>query len=164
TGTSFFDGTLPNNTTYYYTVTAVNGNSAPLPSESAQSAEVSSQTLPVRLSITSRKTVLPGQPFPVTVSILDQNKSVVTNYFCTVHFTSNDPEKGVVLPPDYTFVASDQGVHTFMVTLITRGSRTVTVTDTADSTITASDTVMVKLGKGILIASAGSAKSSATPT
>jgi fibronectin type 3 domain-containing protein len=41
TTTTFADSTVTNGTTYFYEVTAVNGNASPLPSESAKSNEVS---------------------------------------------------------------------------------------------------------------------------
>src|SRR5262249_18501349 len=48
-------------------------------------------------------------------------------YTGKVHFTSTDA--AAVLPADYTFVAGDNGIHSFNVTLKTGGSQTVTVTD-----------------------------------
>ena len=47
------------------------------------------------------------------------------------------------LPADYTFTAADAGVHTFAVTLVTAGKRTVTVTDTGNSSLSGTDTVLV---------------------
>src|SRR5262249_47387100 len=49
-----------------------------------------------------------------------------------------------LLPAEYTFVASDNGVHTFSngVTLLTAGTQTITATD-ADSGITGSVTIIV---------------------
>src|SRR5207253_2740321 len=48
-------------------------------------------------------------------------------------------------PADYTFVAGDNGVHTFTngVTFVTAGNQTVTATDTATASITGSATVAV---------------------
>jgi hypothetical protein len=44
-----------------------------------------------------------------------------------VNFSSNDSAAN--LPPSYTFGASDNGSHTFTVTLNTKGTRSITVTD-----------------------------------
>jgi hypothetical protein len=66
-----------------------------------------------------------------------------------VTFSTTDSDPGVVLPADYTFTAGDAGVHTFTdtglgeITLVTPGDQTITVTDTADGTITGSATVTV---------------------
>jgi len=55
-----------------------------------------------------------------------------------------------VLPADYTFTLADGGVHTFTdtglgeTTLLTHGFQTLTVTDTADSSVMGSTTVKVK--------------------
>ena len=67
----------------------------------------------------------------------------------TVHFTTPDPDPGVVLPADYTFQPSDQGVAAFPggVILITAGMQTVTVTDTAQN-ITGQAGVTVRTPRG----------------
>src|SRR5713101_5635894 len=75
-----------------------------------------------------------GTVMTVTVTARDAYGNVVTGYTGTVHFTSNDGQ--AVLPANYTFVAGDNGVHTFNVTLKTAGSDTVTATDTVTSSIT----------------------------
>jgi hypothetical protein len=46
-----------------------------------------------------------------------------------------------VLPDDYTFVAGDNGEHTFQVTLWTPGTQTIEVTDLLDDTLTGSTQV-----------------------
>ncbi len=85
-----------------------------------------------------------GQTVAVTVTAMDQNGNVFTGYRGTVHFTSSDPQ--AVLPANYTFVAADNGVHTFMVTLKTAGNETVSVNDTAKTSVTGSTTVAVSPG------------------
>jgi len=69
------------------------------------------------------------------------------NYAGTATWTSSDTDSGVVLPADYTFQASDSGMHLFPagVTLITLGDQTLTATDTV-SGITGSATVTVGSG------------------
>jgi hypothetical protein len=69
-----------------------------------------------------------GTAGAVTVTAEDANGNVLPGYTGTVHFTSNDRQG--VLPADYTFVPSDDGVHTFSVTLKTAGARSLGVVDT----------------------------------
>jgi uncharacterized repeat protein (TIGR01451 family) len=72
----------------------------------------------------------PGVPFQVTVEAQTHGGgSTILNYNDTVHFTSTDG--AATLPADYTFVPStDNGGHTFTVTMGSIGSQTITVTDT----------------------------------
>ena len=94
--------------------------------------------------------VTAGVPFDLTVTAVDPFGQVAVGYAGTVTFTTSDPDPGVVLPADYTFAASDAGIHTFTdtglgeTTLITRGQQTITATDTADGSITGSADVKVK--------------------
>jgi hypothetical protein len=87
--------------------------------------------------------VSPGSPVNITVKALDQFNNVVTGYKGTVHFTSSDTATGVVLPPNYTFTATDNGVHTFSATLQTLGRQTVMVTDTTFATVMGGTAVTV---------------------
>jgi phospholipase C len=82
------------------------------------------------------QSVTAGTAGTVTVTVVDANGQTVTGYGGTVHFTSSDGQ--AILPADYTFVAADQGVHTFTVTLKTAGSQSVTATDTAQASVTGS--------------------------
>src|SRR5262249_47307951 len=83
-----------------------------------------------------------GTPFTVTVTAQDSDGNTITGYRGTVHFRSTDPLAS--LPPDYTFTAADNGVHTFTdVILRTAGSPTVTATDTVTGSITGTATVTV---------------------
>jgi hypothetical protein len=84
---------------------------------------------------------LPGVPTQVKVVALDANDQVVAGYTGTVHFTSSDGS--AVLPADYTFLASDHGSHTFMVTFNTTGPQTLTATDTVTSSLTGQTQVWV---------------------
>ena len=84
-----------------------------------------------------------GSPFNIMVTAEDNNGNTVTAYTGTVTFTSTDSYPGVVLPADYTFTPSDNGTHTFTVTLFTAGMQKITVTDTANSSLTDSATVTV---------------------
>jgi hypothetical protein len=81
--------------------------------------------------------VTAGATFSLTLTVEDAYGNVVTGYTGTVRFTSTDPK--AKLPMDYTFTASDQGVHTFTSTVLrTTGYQTITVTDTLDAALDAS--------------------------
>ncbi|MBX9626525.1 MAG: FG-GAP-like repeat-containing protein, partial [Gemmataceae bacterium] len=82
-----------------------------------------------------------GEGLSVTVTARNPAGEVLTGYAGTVHFTSDDP--GAVLPADYTFVPSDNGVHVFTgAVLKTAGSRTVTAAGPG-GTATGTATVLV---------------------
>ena len=92
-----------------------------------------------------------ANPFPaggnrsVTVKALDASNSVTTGYTGTVHFTASDAKATV--PADYSFTASDKGVHTFTgLTLKTAGAQSVRATDRSAGTITGIRTVTVAPG------------------
>jgi len=93
------------------------------------------------LQVTAPSTVTAGSPLAVTVTAMDFQGNPVTQYTGTVHLTSSDGQ--AVLPADYTFTAADAGTHQFTVTLKTAGSRSVTATDTADTSIAGSRTVSI---------------------
>src|SRR5262249_50730609 len=72
--------------------------------------------------------------FSVVVTALDAYGNVATRYTGTVHFTSSDSRS--TLPANYTFTATDAGVHTFTgLKLKTRGTQTITVIDITLGTI-----------------------------
>jgi hypothetical protein len=94
------------------------------------------------LLVSAPTTAKAGVRFSVTVTAESAFITVDPNYTGTVHFTSSDPQ--AVLPHSYTFVAADQGVHTFgTVKLKTAGSQTLTATDKAHAAITGLATVQV---------------------
>ena len=74
---------------------------------------------------------------------LDQFGNVVTDYGGSVHLSTSDTEPDVYLPPDYTYRPSDQGVADFPVILRTRGQQSITVTNTADPSLTFTITLTV---------------------
>jgi hypothetical protein len=74
----------------------------------------------------------------VTVTAQDQFGNTATGYRGTVHFTSTDGQAS--LPSDYAFQASDNGIHTFSITLKTAATQSITATDTVTGTITGSET------------------------
>jgi hypothetical protein len=106
-----------------------------------QSGITVNQGVVSQLAITAPSSATAGSVFTVSVTAQDQSGGTVPGYSGTVHFTSTDP--AAVLPADYTFVAADTGTHIFNVILKTAGSQTVTVTDTAQASITATGSVSV---------------------
>jgi DNA/RNA endonuclease G (NUC1) len=73
----------------------------------------------------------PGTAQTFTVTALDASNGGVTGYRGTIHFTSSDP--AATLPADYTFTATDAGVHSFSARLNTAGAQSITATDTSSS-------------------------------
>jgi hypothetical protein len=82
-----------------------------------------------------------GVTHTFTVTALNADGTVNTGYAGTVQLTSSDPK--AALPANYTFTATDQGVHTFTITLKTAGSQSFTATDTATGSITGSESGIV---------------------
>jgi hypothetical protein len=72
-----------------------------------------------------------GTAFGITVTALDPYNNVALGYSGTVHFTSNAPLGN--LPANSTL---NLGVGSFPVVLFSAGNRTITATDTVNSTIT----------------------------
>ena len=90
-----------------------------------------------RLVLSAPAVVTAGARFSLSVTVVDAYGSVVTGYRGTLTFRSSDSTAN--LPQDYTFTASDQGVHTFTgLVLRKKGKQTITVTDTLDGSLTAS--------------------------
>jgi hypothetical protein len=87
----------------------------------------------VFFGVAAPTSVPPGTPFDLTVTARDPYGNAAVTYQGTVTFSTSDTDPSVLLPADYTFTTDDAGVHTFsgVVTLITPGDQTVTVTDTA---------------------------------
>ena len=96
-----------------------------------------------QLALMAPPIVNAGVPFNLMVSAEDNNGNVVTGYTGTIAFTSSDLQ--ATLPADYTFAASDSGVHTFEnVSLLTAGTQMVLVaTDTMSSGIAGKTTINV---------------------
>jgi hypothetical protein len=92
----------------------------------------------VRILISAPTTVTHGVSFTFTVTALDAYGNVATGYRGTIHFTSSDSR--AVLPANFTFKNSDGGVHTFTATFNTKGTQSLTATDTGNSTITGTQT------------------------
>jgi hypothetical protein len=76
--------------------------------------------------------VNPGVPFSLTVTVEDAYGNVVSGYTGTIHFSSTD--RTATLPANYTFTATDKGVHAFTgLVLYKKGNQKITVTDTLNS-------------------------------
>jgi hypothetical protein len=81
-----------------------------------------------------------GTAHSVQLAAYDAYGNVATGYRGTVHFTTSDAKASV--PANYTFTASDKGVHTFSnalrpgLTFKTAGSQWLRATDIATATIT----------------------------
>jgi hypothetical protein len=78
-----------------------------------------------------------GATHSFLVTAEDPYGNVATNYLGTVHFTSSDAR--AVLPANYTFTAAAAGRHSFFATLKTAGTQSITATDTASASLTATD-------------------------
>jgi hypothetical protein len=94
-----------------------------------------------RFKVAGPTTATAGTAFTLTVSALDAFGNVVTGYRGTVSLS--DSVGGATLPGDYTFVGSDHGKHSFSVTLNTTGRQTLTVEETAHTTIQGTHKVLV---------------------
>ncbi|MEK9160356.1 MAG: fibronectin type III domain-containing protein [Patescibacteria group bacterium] len=70
-----------------------------------------------------------GDSQSLTVKAVDADGFTVPDYTGTIHFSSSD--NSATLPNDYSFIADDQGEHTFSLSVkfVTPGEQTVTVTD-----------------------------------
>ena len=95
------------------------------------------------LTLGAPATATVNQSFNVTVTAKDRYGNVATGYRGTVQFTSSDLL--ATLPANYTFTAGDGGAHSFSVTLVTPPSESVTVTDTANASLTASARMTMKV-------------------
>jgi hypothetical protein len=87
------------------------------------------------------KSDVAGASHGFTVRAVDAYGNTVSSYRGTVHLTGTDVK--TVLPPDYTFTATDAGSHTFSVTLKTAGTQSIRARDTVTATITALQTGIV---------------------
>ncbi|QEL17919.1 proprotein convertase P-domain-containing protein [Limnoglobus roseus] len=85
--------------------------------------------------------VVAGTSGSFTVNAFDAFGNAATGYTGTVAFSSDDGQ-ATFAPATYAFTAADSGSKTFTAgaTLRTAGSRTITATDAANSTLTASQT------------------------
>jgi hypothetical protein len=106
-----------------------------------------------------------GDAQTVTVTAKDAFENTATGYTGTVRLTSTDGAAS--LPANYGFDAGDAGVHAFAsgVTLKTSADQTVTATDTAEASITGSQSVTVNAGPlaALVLSPSGSTVESPIP-
>jgi hypothetical protein len=110
----------------------------------AEGAKTGSQTVTVTLAALHHFTVT-GIADPVvagvltspTVTACDAYNNVNTTYTGTIHFTSSDHGASTVLPANYTFLLTDNGMKNFAdgVKLTTTGEQWVRATDTVVGTV-----------------------------
>jgi hypothetical protein len=144
-GSHTFSGGATLYTAGTYDVTATDTTSG-----ATGSAFVNVQAAPATgFYIQAPSSIPSGMPFDVTVYAIDPYYNVDTNYQGTITWTTTDPDGRVLLPPNYTFQARDQGQVTFPngVTLYTPGDQFITATDIS-SGITGSADVTVTPGPG----------------
>jgi hypothetical protein len=138
-GTHTFSATLKTAGSQSITVRDTTWNSL-LGSESGivvNPAEASQFILMAPASVTA------GASFSLTLIVKDAYGNVVTGYVGTIHFTSSDTR--ATLPANYTFTAADKGVQTLVNAAILRrrGNQTISVTDTLNDALTATDSISV---------------------
>jgi len=97
----------------------------------------------VHFAVSGISSTTAGSPFSITVTALDANNNVITNYIGKVHLSTDDT-KGV-LPTDYTFTVADHGIHRFAdaLTLKTAGAHSISVKDTANTSFSGAFTITI---------------------
>jgi titin len=97
------------------------------------------------LKVQASPSTVAGKAITITVTVLDAYNNIASSYLGTIHFTSSDAN--AALPANYTFTATDGGVHTFSAIILkSAGTRSITATDAATSTITGVASVTVSPG------------------
>jgi hypothetical protein len=92
--------------------------------------------------ISAPSSVKAGVAFSLTLTVQDIYGNIIIGYTGTVRFTSTDTTAS--LPANYTFTASDQGVHTFTgLILRKKGNQKITITDKLNSALIATRIVNV---------------------
>ncbi len=92
--------------------------------------------------LTAPARVSAGVPFSLSVTVEDAYGNVVVGYTGTIHDSSTNTR--ATLPVNYTFTASDAGVHTFTgLVLRKKGYQKISVTDTHNSALTGNTIVDV---------------------
>jgi hypothetical protein len=91
-------------------------------------------------------TATAGTSFNFSVTARDAYNNIIPTYVGTVRFSSSDGNSPS-LPSNYTFIASDNGVHSFSFTLKTAGNKTITVQDASNGTPSATTSnILVSAG------------------
>ena len=141
------------------------GNQTVTASDVANGSLAGSQSIAVSpaaaasLSLSGLSDGIAGNPQTAIVTVSDVYGNAASGYVGTVRFTSTDTQ--ALLPPDYTFTGADAGVHRFPVTLKTAGSQTVSTTDLANGSLSASQTIAISPPAASSISVSGLASASA---
>jgi hypothetical protein len=95
------------------------------------------------LGLSNPTEVVVGSAFTISVSALDVYNNTDPSYRCIVHFATSGPM--ATLPADYAFTEVDAGRHTWTNGFILRslGGIIITVTDTADPSVSGTRIVTV---------------------
>jgi hypothetical protein len=149
-GTSDPSHTLPNNFTLNHGLGTFSATLNTVGNQTLIATDVSNQAItgtsaPIDITaaaaqdhfvISTPSSATAGEAFTFTVTAETQANTIDTAYSGTVHFSSSDAQvfAGNGLPDNATFT---NGQAIFTATLKTSGSQTLTVADTASSTITA---------------------------
>jgi hypothetical protein len=108
-----------------------------LPALSGTSSIAVSPAAASSLTVAGFPATTAGVAHSVTVTLRDAYGNVASGYAGTVAFSSSDPI--AALPANYTFTATDAGVHVFTVTLKRAGAQFITVSDVALSTLSGAE-------------------------
>jgi hypothetical protein len=125
-GTHVFTATLKAAGTQ--TITATDTTQSSLTSKET-GIQVSAAAFAKVVILSYPSTTVAGVSHTFTVAAQDAYSNTISNYTGTVAFSSSDAKAS--LPATYTFVAADQGKHTFNATLKTAGSQRLSVVDTS---------------------------------
>ena len=98
------------------------------------------------LDVSVPASTIAGTPIGATITAKDASNATITNYAGTVHFASTDSQ--ATLPSDYSFVAADNGVHSFASAFVLRtaGDQHLRVNDLVVTTATGDAPIAVSAG------------------
>src|SRR5262249_28479572 len=88
-------------------------NFLPVLTYNGTSLDINFTVAATRFVISAPSSATAGGAFSITVTAQDAAGNTATGYTGTVHFTKSDGGGGSSVPNDYTFVAGDNGSHTF---------------------------------------------------
>ena len=100
--------------------------------------------LPTTLSLSAPASINPGDAASIQVQARNGSDQVLTGFEGRVRLTTSDPAGVIGTPNPYRFVAADAGSHTYVATLNTVGTQTVTGAGTTYPALT--DTAVVTVG------------------
>ena len=126
-----------------YTVTVKGGSDGAkdaggqtLPADGTWSFSTLGAGAATHLAVVAPTSATVGGPFNLTVTALDAGDRTASGYTGTVGFSLGTTDSGALGLSNYTFISSDNGVHTFSVTLTkAAAAQTITARDTLTSSI-----------------------------